>query len=66
MEVPMRLLAMAAVGAAMLLTAGCTAAASHPARAPAPLPPDQRTAAALLKIATAFNNEYESGWALSA
>ena len=56
----MRLFAMAA-GAAMLLVAGCTAAASHPARSPAQLPPDQRTAAALLKIATAFNNDYDNG-----
>jgi len=53
--------AMAAAGAAMLLVAGCTAAAGHPVRSPAPLPPDQRTAAALLKIATAFNNDYDNG-----
>ena len=53
--------AMAAVGAAVLFVTGCTAAAGHPAKSPAPLPPDQRTAAALLKIATAFNNDYDNG-----
>ena len=53
--------AMAAVGAAVLLVTGCTAAAGHPAKSPAPLPPDQRTAAALLKIAAAFNNDYDNG-----
>jgi hypothetical protein len=53
--------ATAAACAAMLLVAGCTAAAGRPARPPAPLPPDQRTAAALLKIATAFNNDYDNG-----
>ncbi len=52
--------AMAAAGAAMLLVAGCTAA-GHSARSPAPLPPDQRTAVALLKIATTFNNDYDNG-----
>ena len=62
----MRLLAMAAgavaaAGVAMLLIAGCTAAAGHPPRSPAPLPPDRRTAAALLKIAAAFNNDYDNG-----
>jgi hypothetical protein len=48
-----------------LLAAGCTAGESHGAAAPgrpsAPLPADPRTAAALLKIATAFNDEYQSG-----
>lgn len=53
-----------AVAVAAFFVAGCTASTAHPA-APAasavPLPPDQRTASALLKIATAFNNEYDSG-----
>ena len=60
-----RLLIAAAAIAAVLLAAGCTAGQSHDAAAPswsqAPLPADPQTAAALLKIATAFNNEYGSG-----
>ena len=60
-----RLLITAAAAAAVLLAAGCTAGQSHDAAAPsrsqAPLPADAQTAAALLKIATAFNNEYGSG-----
>ena len=57
--------------AAACLAAGCssapaqdpapTAAAGHAAASAAPLPPDPRTAPALLKIATVFNNEYDSG-----
>jgi len=49
------------------LAAGCSSApAQDPARAHAAgsathLPPDPRTAAALLKIATVFNNEYDRG-----
>ena len=50
---------------AVLLAAGCTAGQSHDAavsgRSPASLPADPQTAAALLKIATAFNDEYGSG-----
>ena len=59
--------AWAAAGIAAALAAGCTAVAGHPAASsPAsvsasPLPPDPRTAAALLKIATAFNHDYDSG-----
>jgi hypothetical protein len=42
--------------------AGCTASAtSHPVAAAALLPPDPRTASALLRIATAFNQEYDNG-----
>ena len=33
----------------------------HPAASPVPLPPDPHTAAALLKIATAFNHDYNTG-----
>jgi hypothetical protein len=48
-----------------MLAAGCTAGtvhpAAHPAASAAPRPPDPRTTSALLKIATAFNNEYDSG-----
>jgi hypothetical protein len=57
----------AAVTAAALLAAGRSAGTSHgtgtasrPA-SPAALPPDQRTAAALLTIATAFNDNYDDG-----
>jgi hypothetical protein len=45
----------------VLLAAGCTANVANrlvPAR---PLPPDPHTAAALLKIATAFNHDYDTG-----
>jgi hypothetical protein len=47
--------------AATLLAAGCTANAGHPAASPARLPPDPHTAAALLKIATTFNHDYDTG-----
>jgi hypothetical protein len=48
--------------AAAFLAAGCTASATnHPATPLASLPPDPHTASALLKIATAFNREYDSG-----
>jgi hypothetical protein len=33
----------------------------HPAKPAAPLPPDPHTARALLKIAAAFNHDYDSG-----
>jgi hypothetical protein len=60
-----RLVLTAAAAVALLLAAGCTAGGSHAAAGPggssAPLPADPRTAAALLKIATAFNDEYQSG-----
>jgi hypothetical protein len=67
-NVMMRLLA-AAAAAAACLTAGCSPASGqdpgqghgHAAASVAPLPPDPRTAPALLKIATVFNNEYDSG-----
>jgi hypothetical protein len=47
------------VVAVALLTAGCTVGAVHPSASP--LPPDPRTASALLKIATAFNHDYDTG-----
>lgn len=60
-----RLLMTAAAAAAVLLMAGCAAGQSQVAAAPGrsavPPPADPQTAAALLKIATAFNNEYGSG-----
>ena len=57
----MRLLIVVAVSIAVLFAAGCTASTSHPAPSPAPLPPDPHTAAALLKIAAAFNHDYDTG-----
>jgi hypothetical protein len=56
----MRLLIVIAVSAVVVFTAGCTATISHPA-APASLRPDPHTAAALLKIATTFNHDYDTG-----
>jgi hypothetical protein len=50
-----------AVAAVVLLAAGCTAGAGHPAASPAPLPPDPHTTSALPKIATAFNHDYDAG-----
>ena len=47
--------------AATLLAAGCTANPGHPAASPARLPPDPHSAAALLKIATTFNHDYDTG-----
>lgn len=58
----MRSLLTIAVAVVALLMAGCTAGVtSHPAAVRSALPPDPRTGAALLKIATAFNREYDSG-----
>jgi hypothetical protein len=52
---------MVAVAAAFLI-AGCTASPmNHPAVPPTSLPPDPHTASALLKIAMAFNREYDGG-----
>ena len=57
----MRRLLVASAVAAALFAAGCTAGTAHPAASVAPLPPDPHTASALLKIATAFNHEYDTG-----
>ena len=65
----MRQLAAAVMVAAACLAAGCSSASGqdpgpgrgHVAASAAPLPPDPRTASALLKIATVFNNDYDSG-----
>ena len=45
----------------VLLTTGCSGGSAQPAATPAPLPPDPRTQAALLRIAAAFNHDYDSG-----
>ena len=55
----MRLLSAIAAVAVALLTTGCTATTTRPAASPAPAHP--RTATALLKIATAFNQDYDRG-----
>jgi hypothetical protein len=49
-----------AVSAVVVFAAGCTAGSTHPA-ARASLRPDPHTAAALLKIATVFNHDYDTG-----
>src|SRR5215469_6196703 len=54
----MRLFIAAVVAAVVLLVAGCT---GRPAASPAPLPSDLHTASALLKIATVFNHDYDTG-----
>jgi hypothetical protein len=61
MENLVRRLLIAAAVAAALFAASCTASTSHPAASVAPLPPDPHTADALLKIATAFNHDYDTG-----
>jgi hypothetical protein len=57
----MRQLIVTAVTAVVLAAAGCTASAGHPAASPGPLPSDLHTASALLRIATAFNHDYDTG-----
>ena len=54
-----RRLAMMAVLAT--LTAGCAAQTGRPAARPAAAASDPRTATALLRIATVFNNDYDGG-----
>ena len=54
-----RRLAMMAVLAA--LTAGCAAQAARPGARPTVAGSDPRTATALLRIATVFNNDYDGG-----
>ena len=53
-----RLFIAAAVAAMVLLASGCT---DHPAVSPAPLPSDPHIASALLKIATVFNHDHDTG-----
>src|SRR6516162_4318367 len=57
----MRLRMATAVAVVAVLASGCTASAGRPAASDAPLPPDPHTAAALLKIATSFNHDYDTG-----
>ena len=60
MEKLVRRLLTATAMATALFAASCTASTGHPA-APAPLPPDRHTVSALLKIAAAFNHDYDTG-----
>jgi hypothetical protein len=55
------LIALAAVAAVAGCSAGRAQGKEHPASFMTPPPPDPRTASALLKIATRFNNEYDEG-----
>jgi hypothetical protein len=67
----MRLFSVSAAVAVALLAAGCTAGAGHRTASSAPPPasvspspspsPDPHTAAALLRIASVFNRDYDSG-----
>jgi hypothetical protein len=60
----MRRFVVAVVITAALLAEGCTASTGHStahAAASSSPPPDPRTAPALLKIATAFNDHYDNG-----
>jgi hypothetical protein len=50
-----------AVAATVLVATACAAGSARPAASPAPLPPDPHTVSALLKIATAFNHDYDTG-----
>ncbi len=57
----MRVLVAFVVAAATLFAAGCTASTGHTAAPAASLPPDPHSASALLKIATVFNHDYDTG-----
>jgi hypothetical protein len=57
----LRALAASAAATIVLFAAGCTATTAHTATSVLSLPPDPGTAAALLKIATAFNDDYDTG-----
>ena len=57
----LRALAASAAATIVLFAAGCTATTAHTATSVLSLPLDPGTAAALLKIATAFNHDYDTG-----
>ena len=57
----MRGLFVAIAAVIVLFAAGCTVGAAHPAASAAPLPADPHTASALLKVAAAFNHDYDTG-----
>jgi hypothetical protein len=53
--------ALIAIAAVALAGAGCAGSTAHHAGAGVSPPPDPRTAAALLKIATVFNHDFDTG-----
>ena len=57
----MRLLMATAVTTVALFAAGCTEGTGHTAAPAASLPPDPHTTRALLRIATMFNHDYDTG-----
>jgi hypothetical protein len=57
----LRLIIAIVVAAAVSFAAGCTVGTAHTAASRALLPADPHTTAALLKIATAFNYDYDTG-----
>jgi hypothetical protein len=61
MENLVRRLIIATAVAAALFAAGCTSSSGHAAASSASLPPDPHTTSALLKIAAAFNHDYDTG-----
>jgi hypothetical protein len=61
MENLVRRLLLATAVAAALFAASCTVSTGHLPAPAAPLPPDPHTASALLKIATTFNHDYDTG-----
>src|SRR5215472_13133345 len=50
-----------AAAALAVLAAGCSPGRGHPATSASALPPDPHTASALVKIATVFNHDYDTG-----
>ena len=60
-NVVMRGLIAIVAAAVTVFAAGCTAGSGHGAASSASLPPDPHTAPALLKIATTFNHDYDTG-----
>ena len=50
-----------AAAALAVLAAGCSPGRGHPAASASALPPDPHTSSALLKIAAAFNHDYDTG-----
>ncbi len=57
----MRLLMATAITAVVMSAAGCAAGSGDPAATAGPMPSDPHTASALLKIATTFNHDYDTG-----
>jgi hypothetical protein len=57
----LRIFRLVMIAAVVALAAGCTAQAARPAERSSAAARDPRTAAALLKIATVFNSDYDGG-----